>query len=75
MEADILIVFLVASGLVGVWAHNWGRNGWGWALLAFLISPLISGIILLFVGRDKEQKIEKAAQEAAAIEKRKNELL
>ena len=79
---DIILIALVLSGLVGYWANNWGRNGWLWFVVALFISPLISAIILLIIGRDgtaKETKeaadIEAEAQKQAAIEKRKAELL
>ena len=79
---DILIFLVIFSALIGYWANNWGRNGWLWFVIAVLISPLITSIILLFMGRDgtaKEAKdaeaIEAEAQKAAAVEKRKAELL
>ena len=79
---DIIIFLVIFSALIGYWANNWGRNGWLWFFIALLISPLITAIVLLFMGRDgtaKEAKdaeaIEAEAQKAAAIEKRKKELL
>ena len=72
---DILIFLLIFSALIGYWASNWGRNGWMWFFIALVISPLISAIILLIIGRDKETAIEAEAQKAAAVEKRKKELL
>ena len=79
---DILIFLVIFSALIGYWANNWGRNGWLWFVIAVLISPLVTSIILLFMGRDgtvKEAKdaeaIEAEAQKQAAIEKRKAELL
>lgn len=79
---DILIFLVIFSALIGYWANNWGRNGWLWFVVAVLISPLITAIILLVMGRDgtaKEAKdaeaIEAEAQKAAAVEKRKAELL
>ena len=79
---DILIFLIIFSALIGYWANNWGRNGWLWFVVAVLISPLITAVVLLFMGRDgtaKEAKdaeaIEAEAQKAAAVEKRKAELL
>ena len=79
---DILIFLVIFSALIGYWANNWGRNGWLWFFIAVLISPLVTSIVLLFMGRDgtaKEAKdaeaIEAEAQKQAAIEKRKAELL
>jgi hypothetical protein len=72
---DILIFLLIFSGLLGYWANNLGRNGWLWFFIAILISPLISAIILLIIGKDKEAAIEAAAQHAAAVDRRKSELM
>ena len=79
---DILIILIIFSALVGYWANNWGRSGWLWFFIALLVSPLITAVILLFMGRDGEAKakqesdnIEAEAQKQAAIEKRKAELL
>ena len=72
---DIILIAVVFSALVGYWANNWGRNGWLWFVVALLISPLISAIILLVMGRDKEAVIELEAQRLAAVEKRKAELM
>tara|TARA_R110000851_G_scaffold333531_1_gene514857 strand:+ start:38719 stop:39015 length:297 start_codon:yes stop_codon:yes gene_type:complete len=43
-------VYLIICIVIGVWAGSWGRNGFLWFLLALIISPLISGIILLIAG-------------------------
>jgi phosphotransferase system glucose/maltose/N-acetylglucosamine-specific IIC component len=79
---DIIIFLVIFSALIGYWANNYGRNGWLWFFIALLISPLITSIVLLFMGRDGDAKakkesdeIEAEAQKAAAIEKRKSELL
>ena len=79
---DIIIFLIIFSALIGYWASNWGRNGWLWFFVAVLISPLITAIILLVMGRDGDAKankeseaIEAEAQKAAAVEKRKTELL
>lgn len=79
---DIILIAVVFSALVGYWANNWGRNGWLWFFVALLISPLITAIILLVMGRDGTAKaeresadIEAEAQRLAAIEKRKAELM
>jgi phosphotransferase system glucose/maltose/N-acetylglucosamine-specific IIC component len=79
---DIIILLVIFSALIGYWANNYGRNGWLWFFIALLISPLITSIVLLFMGRDGDAKakkesdeIEAEAQKAAAIEKRKSELL
>lgn len=70
MEVFFWIGFAIA---VGFWAESRGRNGVGWGLLACLISPLISGAILLYLPDMKEQeaKIENeiAQQKQAEAEK------
>lgn len=75
---EVLFFAIIFSILIGVWASNWGRSGLLWFFLALIISPLISGIILLIIGKSdagKAAEIESTAQKAAAIEKRKSELL
>lgn len=79
---DIIIFAIIFSALVGYWANNWGRNGWLWFVVALFISPLITAIILLIMGRDgtakadkEAQDIEAEAQKQAAIAKRKKELM
>jgi heme A synthase len=79
---DIILIAVIFSGLIGYWAHNWGRNGWIWFVVSLLLSSLITAIALLIMGRDgtaKEEKeaqeIEAEAQKSAAIEKRKAELM
>ncbi|MFD4838443.1 hypothetical protein ACFWP0_13130 [Achromobacter sp. NPDC058515] len=47
----LLIIFLwIALALVvGVLASGRGRHGFGWTMLACLISPLLAGIFLLVI--------------------------
>jgi hypothetical protein len=59
---DFLIVAIVFGALVGYWANCWGRNGWAWGICAALFSPLVAGIILLFVGRTPELRAQLAAE-------------
>lgn len=72
---EILIFLIFWSALIGYWASNWGRNGWIWFVVSLVISPVITAIVLLIMGKDKDTAIEAAAQQAAAIERRKNELM
>lgn len=72
---DIILIAIVFSGLVGYWANNWGRNGWLWFVIALFISPLITAVILLIMGKDKDVAVEAEAQKAAAVERRKKELM
>lgn len=48
---DYAIVWAVLSIAVAFFAHQRGRNGAGWLLLALLISPLLA-VILLALMRD-----------------------
>ena len=41
------IIWLVLSVLVGLWASRKGRSGFGFFLLAVIISPLLASIIVL----------------------------
>lgn len=57
---EILIFLVIFSILVGYWANSWGRNGWIWGLIALIISPLITAVILLIAGKTVEKKAEEA---------------
>lgn len=56
MSLSILIAWLGLSVLAGVLASNKGRSGFGFFLLALLLSPLI-GLIAAFVAAPNEGKI------------------
>src|ERR1700687_1332534 len=43
------IIWLVLSVLVGLWASRKGRSGFGFFLLAVIISPLVAGLIVLII--------------------------
>ena len=43
-----------------VWAESKGRSAGLWALAAALVSPLIVGVILLFVPKTLEKQAEEA---------------
>ncbi len=49
----LILTWLVFCVLVGIWAARRDRNAIGWGLLAFVISPLIAGILLLIVGEGR----------------------
>jgi hypothetical protein len=59
---EIFLFWFVASIVVGIWAGSRGRNGAGWCLLSLLISPLLTFLILLAIGKNSK------AIEAEAIE-------
>ncbi|MEZ9519811.1 SHOCT domain-containing protein [Vibrio splendidus] len=56
MFGGFFLWFLFAV-LVGYFASNYNRSGLLWFLLACILSPLISGIILLVLGRNDENEI------------------
>lgn len=43
----IAIIWVVLAVVVGVAAHERGRSGFSWFLVAVIISPLIAGILLV----------------------------
>lgn len=57
-----LTLIIFAAFVYGIykWAESKGRNAVGWAIAAALISPLIVGIILLFVPKTLEKQAEEA---------------
>ena len=56
MGVGLLFWFGLAVA-VGVWASNRGRHGFGWFLLACLISPILAGVFLAVT-----KNLEKAKQ-------------
>jgi len=54
--------------LIYKWAESKGRNAMGWAIAAALISPLIVGIILLFVPKTIEKQAEEAKKLKALMD-------
>jgi len=63
MELLLTIIFWAAF-VYGIykWAESKGRNATAWAIFAALISPLIVGIVLLFVPKTIEKQAEEAKQ-------------
>lgn len=48
------VAWAVLALLIGAWASGIGRSGFGWFVLALIISPLLAGIALLIAGRRNE---------------------
>jgi hypothetical protein len=44
---EILLFWFVCAIVVGLIAGSRGRNGFGWFLLAMVISPLLAGILAI----------------------------
>lgn len=57
---EIFAVILVLSVAIGYWANSWGRNPWGWGIASFLLSPLLTAIVLLFCGKTLQKQAEEA---------------
>lgn len=51
---ELIIFWSIAAVVVAVIAANRGRSGFGWFLLAMLISPLLAGILVLALGKVQE---------------------
>lgn len=62
---SFFLVWLVCTILVGVYAVKKGRSFIGYALLAFLLSPLLAFLILLCLAdlRKKEEAEKRAREE------------
>lgn len=58
----VLIFWVLFAIAVGVWASNRGRHGFGWFLIACVVSPLIAGIFLAVT----ENKAKVPQQQASA---------
>lgn len=48
---ELWIFWLVLAGVIGVVATARNRSGFGWFVLAVLISPLLAGLLLALLGR------------------------
>lgn len=49
---EIFAFWALLALLVGALASSFGRNGFGWFLIALVLSPLIGGIALLVAGKN-----------------------
>jgi ribosomal protein L40E len=56
---EIVIVWCGFAIVVGVFASNKGRSGFGWFLLALLLSPLLAGLFLLAASDLKKEAAAK----------------
>ena len=63
--AEIILVWLVFSVIVGVAANTRGRNGARWFFISMLISPLIAGLFVLALGRSEKIQIDKVTKRSA----------
>ncbi len=60
---EILLVWLIFAVIVGAGANGRGRSGFGWFLLAVLISPLLALILLVVLPnvRDEARRAQASA--------------
>ena len=67
-----IIVYVVLAIVVGVVADNIGRSGFGFGLLALLMSPILALLILAVIGRSEKQQALRQLRINAEIENIKN---
>ena len=53
---EILFFWLIFAILVGAYAGSKGRSGFGYFLLAVILSPLIAFLIVAIAGENKPKK-------------------
>jgi hypothetical protein len=70
----LFAIWLVACLLIGMVAASRNRSAGGWTILAFFISPLLAGMILLLVGRRELTADEKHMADPLAAMTRKPEV-
>lgn len=52
-----IFFWLFLAIAVGFLASNYNRSGIGWFFIACIVSPLIAGIFLLIIGKNKDEEI------------------
>lgn len=52
---ELLIPWLILAILVGVFAERRGRFGFGYFMLAMVLSPLIGFLIVVLLGEDRAE--------------------
>ena len=64
----IFFAYTALAIIVGVVASRRGRSGFGWFLLAFLISPVLTGpLVLMLPRRSAEAQINTETSAAGAL--------
>jgi hypothetical protein len=64
----LVILWLVLPAVIGAVAGARGRSGFGWFLLAVLVSPLIAGLILAVLPDLKTRALLEGIVNAAAVD-------
>jgi len=60
---EYLIFWIALAFIVGVAANTRGRNGFGWFVLAVVLSPLIAGLLVLALPRLQDSSSSTSAGE------------
>lgn len=63
---EILLIWMVLAVIVGLIAPAKDRSGFGWFLLAVVLSPLIAGLLLLVVGDSRTARCPHCAERIKA---------
>jgi len=63
---ELILLWPLLALAVGIWASNKGRSGFGWFLLAILISPLLAAIFLA-VSADLSRQAEARPTKATHV--------
>ena len=65
---EIMVLYVVLSICVGIWAENRGRSGFGYCGLSLLLSPFLGFIIVAVIGKH-QPGLEKAALRSGKMQK------
>ena len=52
---EMFFPYLLFVVLIGFWASKWNRSVLVFVLIAFIFSPVVAGVILLFMGNANPQ--------------------
>lgn len=52
---ELFFPYLLFVALIGFWASKWNRSILIFVLVAFVSSPVVAGVILLFMGNNNPQ--------------------
>jgi hypothetical protein len=60
--------WIIASGIVGIGAHTRGRSGFGYLALSFLISPLLTFMLLVLMPVQERTAAQQDDQDVEFVE-------
>lgn len=52
---EMVFFWFVFMVLIGWWANEWKRSVVGFMVLAFFLSPLVAGIVLMVRGKNTDE--------------------